>query len=460
MKKLFLSLALLAMVITGCSGNNTSTSGNANNQATTPTATTSTATNEQESKSDDEVVTVNFHSWHILENENLSGVIAEFENQHPGIKINYVPLVDNGDATASMQKLDLLVASGDALDVVVFPDTPKYNQRAAMGMLANMDELLAANNINVQEDYKIDPTFEGSVYALPGKYVEYMVLLNKDHLDEANLPVPTDWTWDEFAEYAKALTKGEGASKRYGAYFHNWAVFFNQAVVNQPTNSSFLKLDGTSNMDDPGFAKSLEILNQTMNIDKSAYSYADVTSQKMHYRNVYSNQTASMIPIGNWMVIEVGGNDNFNYEHKTVFAPYPKNNASDPSGYTSASADYYGIAAKSKHKEEAFTFIRWLTTEGIVFQGTQFPSWTKADLNTVVDNMMKFPKNPDLIDRESLMHVLNNSKAGQAYMPAYQAELESAFIEEAEVYLLGAQDLETTLANAKTKVQQLIDANN
>jgi multiple sugar transport system substrate-binding protein len=443
-------ILVIMVVVSGCGSNN--------NAGSTPTPSASPSNSEQ-AEAAAEPVTINFHTWHILENENLKGVIAEFENKHPGIKVNYVPLVDNGDATESIKKLDLLVASNEDLDVVVFPDTPKYNQRAAMGILAPMDDLLKANNVSVKEEYKIDPTFNGSVYALPGKYVEYMVLLNKNHLDEAGLPVPTDWTWDEFMEYAKKLTKGEGASKRYGAYFHTWAVFFNQAIVNLAENNSFLKMDGTSNLDNPGFVKSLEILNQTMNVDKSAFSYADITSQKMHYRNVYSNQTASMIPIGNWMVVEVGGNDKFNYEHNTVFAPYPKNNPNDPTGYTSASADYYGIAAKSDHKEEAFTFIRWLTTEGIVFQGSQFPSWTKADMTTVVDNMMTFPKNPNLIDRESLMHVLSNSKAGVTYLPAYQSELESAFIEEAEKYLLNSQDINTTISKAKEKIQTIIDAN-
>jgi multiple sugar transport system substrate-binding protein len=456
MKKWFVMCILFIVVLAGC-GTKNNDAGSSSPASASPSASSSESAKAEPSA---EPVTINFHSWHILENENLKGVIAEFENKHPGIKVNYVPLVDNGDATESIKKLDLLVSSGEDLDVVVFPDTPKYNQRAAMGMLAPMDDMLKANNVSVKEEYKIDPTFNGSVYALPGKYVEYMVLLNKNHLDEANLPVPKDWTWDEFMEYAKKLTKGEGATKRYGTYFHTWAVFFNQAIVNKAENSSFLKSDGTSNLDDPGFVKSLEILNQTMNVDKSAFSYADVTSQKMHYRNVYSNQTASMIPIGNWMVIEAGvSNDKFNYEHKTVFAPYPKNNPNDPTGYTSASADYYGIAARSKHKEEAFTFIRWLTTEGIVFQGSQFPSWTKADMNTVVDNMMKFAKKPELVDRESLMYVLNNSKAGVANMPAYQTELEDAFKEEAEKYLLKAQDINTTISKAKEKIQKIIDTN-
>ncbi|MWC27878.1 extracellular solute-binding protein [Paenibacillus sp. MMS18-CY102] len=448
MRKWLAVLVALVVVIAGCSSNG----GDKGGKEAEPAKSGDTATA-------DKPVTINFHSWHILENENLKGTIEQFEKTHPGIKINYVPLVDNGDATESIKKLDLLVSSDENLDIVVFPDTPKYNQHAAMGILAPMDGLLKEQSISVKDDYKIDPSFNGHVYALPGKYVEYMVLLNKNHLDEAGLPVPTDWTWDDFMAYAKKLTKGEGATKRYGAYFHTWPVFFQQAVVNQPTDNGFLKADGSSNMDNPGFAKSLQILNQTMNVDKSAYSYADVTSQKMHYRNVYSGQTASMIPIGNWMIVEAGGNDKFAYDHTTVFAPYPKNSKDDPSGYTSASADYYGIAANSKHKKEAFTFLRWLTTEGIVYQGSQFPSWTKADMNQVVENMLKFAKRPELIDKTSLMYVLNHSKAGVPNVPSYQSELENAFIKESEKYLLGAQDLDTTMKSAKETIQGIIDAN-
>lgn len=46
-----------------------------------------------------------------------------------------------------------------------------------------------------------------------------IVYLNKNAIDEAGLKVPTDWTWDEFQDYAKKLVKGGGTTKRYGAFY-------------------------------------------------------------------------------------------------------------------------------------------------------------------------------------------------------------------------------------------------
>ncbi|MNG33934.1 hypothetical protein D3C84_1202980 [compost metagenome] len=80
-------------------------------------------------------------------------------------------------------------------------------------------------------------------------------------------------------------------------------------------------------------------------------------------------------------------------------------------------------------------------------------------MNQVVDNILKFAKRPELIDRTSLMYVLEHSKAASVNMPAYQSELETAFIKESEKYLLGAQNLDSTLKAAKEKIQSIIDAN-
>lgn len=34
--------------------------------------------------------------------------------------------------------------------------------------------------------------------------------MNKEALDAANLPIPTDWTWDELREYATKLKTADG----------------------------------------------------------------------------------------------------------------------------------------------------------------------------------------------------------------------------------------------------------
>ena len=39
-------------------------------------------------------------------------------------------------------------------------------------------------------------------------------MVNKGHLDEAGLEIPTEWTWDDYRDYAKAMTTDE----HYGSY--------------------------------------------------------------------------------------------------------------------------------------------------------------------------------------------------------------------------------------------------
>ena len=201
-------------------------------------------------------------------------------------------------------------------------------------MAAPLDDYIAKDGYKVEEDYKVDTHLNGKVYALPGKFNPWYVLLNKDHLDEAGLKVPTDWTWDEFADYAKKLTKGEGATKRYGTYFHGpqnggWMEFLKLKMENQPQNTEFLKPDGSSNLDDPNFKATLELRVRMEKVDKSSVPYSDMISQKLAYRNQFFNQSVSMLTIGSWMNTEIGGTDKVPLTFHVAVAPFPKNNPGD-----------------------------------------------------------------------------------------------------------------------------------
>lgn len=143
---------------------------------------------------------------------------------------------------------------------------------------------------------------------------------------------------------------------------------------------------------------------------------------------------------------------------KTVFAPLPKVNKEDPiSG--NVSGDVLGIYSKSKHKEEAYTFIRWYTTEGITLQGKYFPSWKKANMNEVVDRIIAGTKTPEMIDKDSLLYVLENTKQTTAAVAVpFHAELEKVFVEEFDAMMLSAQNLDTTVKNAQERIQKIIDS--
>lgn len=67
---------------------------------------------------------------------------------------------------------------------------------------------------------------------------------------------------------------------------------------------------------------------------------------------------------------------------------------------------------------------------------------------------------PELIDKESLVYTLSVSKFGKApVVPDYLAELEKAYVAEAEKYLLGKADINTTMTALKTSLQKIVDAN-
>ncbi|MEK4250533.1 extracellular solute-binding protein [Paenibacillus sp. FSL W7-1287] len=469
---LLMVLILIASLLAGCSSaNNKQTNNNQtnnNNSEQTPATTTETSPEPAATEEQQEEVTLKFHTHGTEAQYNWEETIAAFEEAFPHISIDLILLSEKGDTQEATQKLDLAAASGEQLDILMFSDPASYAQRVGLGMVASIDSFISEEGYTVTDEYKVDTVMNGSYYALPGKFNPWYVMLNKDHLDEAGLDVPTDWTWDEFAQYAKQLTTGEGAAKRYGTYFHGpqnggWMEYMRLALANRADNTDFLKGDGSSNLDDPMFKRTLELRVQMEREDGSSTPYADMLSQKLHYRTQFFNQSASMVMIGSWMNSELGGTEQNPLNHQVAIAPIPKNNAADEIGYTMVTTDFMAVAEQSKHKKEAYQFIRWYTTEGLSKYGLNIPSWKQISddqLGTIIDNILSVTLSPEKVDKESLIHVLSISKSGKIIPPVtYQAEVYKAINEEYELMILGSQDLDTTLQNMITEVQNIIDNN-
>ena len=420
--------------------------------------------NEGKSGKTDEAVTIKFHTHGNEASYNWKETIAAFEDEYPKIDIELVILSEKGDTQEAIQKLDLAAASGEQLDVLMFSDPASYAQRVELGMVAPIDEFIEEEGYTVNEEYKVDTVLNDQYYALPGKFNPWYVLLNKNHLDEAGLEVPTEWTWDEYMDYAKKLT----TDKHYGTYFHgpqngSWMEFMKLALASEEDNTEFVKADGTSNIDHPLFRKTLEMRLKMEKEDKSATPYTDIMSQKLHYRTQFFNQDASTILIGSWMNTELGGTDQFPLNFNVAVAPYPKNEAGDEGGYTPVTTDFMSVAANSEHKKEAYTFIRWYTTEGQIAQGKNIPSWngvSEDELGSLIDGILEGTNNPEKVDRDSLINVLKNAKSSKIIPPvSYQAELYKVINEEYEKLIFDEQDIDATIKATQERVQEIIDNN-
>lgn len=412
----------------------------------------------EDGKEEGDKVTLTYYSWYTR--DDMQPIIDAFEQEHPDIKINYNELIESGTSNDSMKKLDMLLSSGENIDIIHFNGPDPYVSHAYLDLMEPLKPMLEEEGVKYEDVYKADAEINGDIYGLPGSYEDRFVLLNKDYLDEADLPVPTDWTWDEFMDYAKKLTKGEGPSKRYGTYFHTWPEYEKLALANQAEKNTVVLYDGTVNMDDPGVGKSLEIRDHMENVDKSAVPYSESISQKLHYRPLYMTGKVAMIITGNWMAAESGGTDKFPAEFNTVFAPYPRNSKDDPIGYNPAATDFMSVSVKSNHKKEAYEFIRFYTTKGLDVQGKQFSAWKEQKLDAKIDDILKNAKTPEKVDKASLLYTMENSKTASFSLPTvYQAEVNDAFHTQFELFILKQQNLETTLAKAKEAIQKVVDNN-
>lgn len=448
----FISVLLLISMLAGCGSDKDKSNGSNGNG------------DSEQGKGDDEQVTIKFHTHGNEENYNWTETLAAFEEKYPNINVDLIILSEKGDSQEAIQKLDLAASTGEQLDVLMFSDPAAYAERVSLGMIAPIDEFIEKEGYVVNEEYKVDTTIDGQYYALPGKFNPWYVLLNKDHLDEVNLEVPEEWTWDDFMNYSKALTTDD----RYGTFFHGpqgggWMEYLKLALASEPEGTEFTKEDGSSNLDHPLFRKTLEMRVQMEKVDKSATPYTDILSQQLHYRNQFFNQDVSSILIGSWMNTELGGTEQFPLDFEVSVAPYPKNNSEDEGGYAPVTTDFMSVASKSEQKEAAYTFIRWFTTEGQLVQGKNIPSWndvSEDDLADIVDVILADTVSPEKVDKESLVQVLTNAKSSKIVSPvSYQSEIYQAVNEEYEKLIYDQQDVDATIDALQEQINQIIEKN-
>lgn len=146
----------------------------------------------------------------------LDALIAAFYANYPNYRIDKVS-VPSGNSAADTVKYRLSEGQVDvvatALPGIALPEM------AAAGQLAELDPYIKKSKFDLQplgtavEQMRID----GSLYDLPYAAQPMVVLYNQDMFQAAGLPLPREgWTWDQFREAARTLTKGNGDSKVWG----------------------------------------------------------------------------------------------------------------------------------------------------------------------------------------------------------------------------------------------------
>lgn len=327
-----------------------------------------------------------------------------------------------------------------------------------------MDDFIKAEGVSSVTDlYTIDSSVEdGKVYGLPGDVKEYVIWINKDDLEKAGLEVPSlNWTWEDFEEYARKLTWGEGPDKHYGAMFYTYDHYNVLTAYNRLDGNPYLNKDGTLNLDDPSFRESLELRYRMEQVDQCAMPLSEVLATNLDFRTAFFSGKCSMILMATNIIPQTADLENYPHTFTTTYASFPMP-ADGRTGYAYADNRFYCIGATTVNAEESYKYLRYLTTEGIPMKGVTFTADknNQTGIGDVVDLMTA--ENPELFDKEQLLTVLNNPDLKNnfwEYVPSYTGEIVNLYKAQAEKAVMGEIPFDKALETAAQQCQQVIDNN-
>lgn len=445
-----LGALLLTTSLTACGGG----ADNGNNGGAAAPTTGNKATNGGAAASGP--VQIKFYTFKPdKEEEPYFQAVKAFNESQDEVDVEYVSLVQNSDSVEFMTKLDVLMAGGEVVDVFQTGNEEMLVERAARGIVEPLDSFYEKAGLKPQDEYTKNPTLDGKTYGIIASATQWMTVFNKEHLDAAGLKLPEmGWTWDDFRDYAKKLTTKD----HYGAYFHTWGEYPNLIAYTERPHPQ-LKEDLTPLFDDPSFEYFFNLRRAMETEDKSVEPYADVLASNYHVLQQFFAGEASMLTVPSYAVRAGLNLERFPHEFQMAYAPMPRSVDAKDVGYTNISGSYLAMGAKSEKKDAAFTFMRWLSTEGAKYI-QDFPGWKKADGEALLNEF--FGDQTSLIDIASLSATLfdeRNKMPENTITVPYGAELKTVVENGFTKFMLDNEPFESVQKSMTEEAEKIVKAN-
>ena len=247
-------------------------------------------------------------------------------------------------------KMTASMGAGDAPDVMYMWDYPTYSES-----LEPLDEYIDAEG----EDYKNNffealwpyNSIDDQIYGVPVSVVTSCLYYNKDLFDQAGVEYPTDdWTWDDVAAAAEEIqSKIDGVN---GFTLPIGTLPYTLEMYLWSNGTAFVdengKLDGNINSD-----KAVEVFQTFQDMEKDGVLYA---SEEAGQTEMLGGKTAMYVD-GTWPIKQFG-EEGLNYG----IAQIPKFEGTEHS-ISVINTSGIAISKDSKHKEEAWEFLKYWTGE-------------------------------------------------------------------------------------------------
>jgi multiple sugar transport system substrate-binding protein len=386
-----------------------------NNQTTAPTTAATSATSQnQQAETDKKDVKGKISLWCAWgEGSGPASWIEDFNKEYPNVEVAYNQFRNNEEGNTL---LDVSLLAGEA-DVVLSYGVEKFIPRAQKGMLHSMNDFLAKDGVDVSRDFSPETyVYNDQYYGLPITCISEFITINKDMFDAEGIGVPEEWTYDEYLDIARKLTKGEGANKVYGCADHKDQYFWTYPAVSVLGSNALYNEEKLSNFDNPYFKQAIEMRYNMEVVEKIAFPYLEIWASNLRGIDFLLQERVAMIVDTSSSARYFNNMTEYPRDFTVTFAPYPKTLADQEHNYANGLKlfGYVSINTNTADKDAAWAFIKWLGLDNSsrIAQVGHIPSYTGTDKDAVIVQMFgDLEATGKLIDIEAFKRVVLDYKS-------------------------------------------------
>ncbi|MBT2656120.1 sugar ABC transporter substrate-binding protein [Bacillus sp. ISL-18] len=288
---------------------------------------------------------IRFATWDVGDDVKLQqGLIDQFNKTHKNIEVDLEAYGSDYDT-----KITAGMGAKDAPDVMYMWNYPQYKDA-----LEPLDSYIKKEGAEYKDNFYNTlwnyNSADGKILGLPVGYTTHVVYYNKALFDKAGVEYPkAGWTWDDLQETANKLTNKD--TKVTGFAFSGKPDPYDFEMYLWGNNASYVDKDGNlkGNLDSK---KSVEVFKMFQNMAKKGTA---ITTEGSGDTEMKSGKVA-MFVYGAWGLkpLKEAGID-----YGVVELPKFKNGKS----VSILSSSGISVSKDSKHKKEAFEFIKFWTSE-------------------------------------------------------------------------------------------------
>ncbi|MEG2869567.1 MAG: sugar ABC transporter substrate-binding protein [Terrisporobacter sp.] len=405
------------------------------------------------STGDDGKVSLRYSTWDNTHTKAIETLIEGFEKENPNIDIQ-LEVISNGDYWT---KMETAAAGGSAPDVF-WVDARRFGTYAKEGMLVGMDDYIKENNIDMSqylESITSIYNFDGKQYAMPSFWDDTVLLLNTKMMEEYGIEKPKkDWNWEEmiaWLEDAKAkLPKDIYPFASNTLEYTQLGIFNGIAlsggqVLNEDKTKALIDTPESVN----GYKTYLDLVKSDL------HSPFDVTLET-GAGTLFKSEKALAYQAGSYSLLTYSDKEQAQVAGNFEIYPIPEIKED-----VKTKSVIHGvgnvISANSKHPDEAFKFINYMSSEESMKTYTELALVSQSHKN--VQNLYG-----DVMKDKTGLDVSVVYDVAKDAMPLPNsvdtAKWDKVIVDNISSYVQEKQSFDDMIKNTQKGVQEVLDKEN